>query len=164
MRYQGRDVAGISIPASGTIGRIPQASSTRRRWYQFGLGTMFLLVTLFAVWLGWELHVVRRRAVARKQILACGGHIIWSGGVRGTLQPVREGTRSRLMLARLKLLGEDPVDYLLLPTRATEAEMALADYFPEAKVKTFHLNWVWVTPYQSNGQPVALSDLKLPDN
>ena len=26
-----------------------QASATRRRWYQFGIGTMFLAVAIFAV-------------------------------------------------------------------------------------------------------------------
>ena len=32
-----------------------------RRWLQFSLGTMLLLVTVFAVWLGWELKFIRER-------------------------------------------------------------------------------------------------------
>ncbi len=37
-----------------------------RRWFQFGLRTMFLAVTVFAVWLGWELTVVRERQTLRR--------------------------------------------------------------------------------------------------
>ncbi|MBI2825910.1 MAG: hypothetical protein HYX69_14590 [Planctomycetia bacterium] len=36
-------------------------SKPRRRWFQFGLGTMFLLVTLFALWLAWELNFIHQR-------------------------------------------------------------------------------------------------------
>jgi hypothetical protein len=37
------------------------AIQSRRRWFQFGLRTMFLAVTVLAVWLGWELKFVRER-------------------------------------------------------------------------------------------------------
>ena len=37
----------------------------QRRWFQFNLRTLFLLTTLFGMWLGWELHVVRERAEMR---------------------------------------------------------------------------------------------------
>jgi hypothetical protein len=39
----------------------PETTKYRRRWFQFSLGTLFLLVTVFAVWLGWELHQIRER-------------------------------------------------------------------------------------------------------
>ena len=49
-----------------TLPSMSQAPPTRRRWFQFGLGTMLLLVTVFAVWLGWELSYIReRRAYAQ---------------------------------------------------------------------------------------------------
>jgi TRAP-type C4-dicarboxylate transport system permease small subunit len=32
-----------------------------RRWFQFGIGTMFLAVTILALWLGWELRIVHQR-------------------------------------------------------------------------------------------------------
>jgi hypothetical protein len=38
-----------------------EAPKIRRRWLQFGLGPMLLLVTVFAVWLAWELRFVRER-------------------------------------------------------------------------------------------------------
>lgn len=33
----------------------------RRRWIQFGMRTMFVVVTAIAVWLGWELNYIRER-------------------------------------------------------------------------------------------------------
>ena len=41
---------------------MPQAPRhTRRRWLQFSLGSMFLAMTGFAAWLGWELRFIRGR-------------------------------------------------------------------------------------------------------
>ena len=40
---------------------MPQAPRTRRRWFQFGLGTMFLLVTVLCVWLAWAADWARER-------------------------------------------------------------------------------------------------------
>jgi len=37
------------------------APPTRRSRFQFGLGTLFVMVTLFACWLGWTLYQVRKR-------------------------------------------------------------------------------------------------------
>lgn len=34
---------------------------TKRRWYSFSLRTMFILVTVLCVWLGWQLNLVRER-------------------------------------------------------------------------------------------------------
>jgi len=33
----------------------------KRRWLRFSLRSMFVLVTLVAIWLGWNVHVVRQR-------------------------------------------------------------------------------------------------------
>ena len=42
----------------------------RRRWFQFSLTSLFLLTTLVALWLAWELSYVReRRSLDRR---ACG--------------------------------------------------------------------------------------------
>jgi hypothetical protein len=37
------------------------SETPKRRWFQFGLRTMFVVVTVFAVWFGWELHQIRER-------------------------------------------------------------------------------------------------------
>jgi hypothetical protein len=36
-------------------------TTVRRRWFQFGMGTLFLVVTAFAIWLGLELQFIRAR-------------------------------------------------------------------------------------------------------
>src|SRR4249919_3316018 len=33
----------------------------KRRWFRFSLRTMFVVVTIFGVWLGWQLNIVRER-------------------------------------------------------------------------------------------------------
>ena len=33
----------------------------KRRWFRFSLRTMFVAVTVFGVWLGWQLKIVRER-------------------------------------------------------------------------------------------------------
>ena len=34
---------------------------THRRWFQFSLRTLFVVVTIFAIWLGWGLNWARER-------------------------------------------------------------------------------------------------------
>jgi hypothetical protein len=54
-----------------------QNTPQRRRWYQFGLGTMFMVMTVFALWLGSELRFVRERQ-QHIRMLAEGGHTFYS--------------------------------------------------------------------------------------
>jgi hypothetical protein len=56
-----------------------QAAPTRRRWLQFGLRTMFVVVTVFAVWLGWELKFIRERQAFLSRMEEQGGLTIFAG-------------------------------------------------------------------------------------
>ena len=56
-----------------TLPSMSQAPPTRRRWFQFGLGTMLLLVTVFAVWLGWELSYIREHGLTLRAVPTEGG-------------------------------------------------------------------------------------------
>jgi hypothetical protein len=47
--------------ASGIIEAMSDAPPTRRRWYQFGIGTIFLLVALFAAFLAYQANWIRER-------------------------------------------------------------------------------------------------------
>jgi hypothetical protein len=38
-----------------------EEAPTRRRWFQFSLRTMLLLVTVFGVWLGYEMNWIHSR-------------------------------------------------------------------------------------------------------
>jgi hypothetical protein len=40
---------------------MPSAPKHTRRWFQFSLGTMFVVVTVAAVVVGWELKLIRER-------------------------------------------------------------------------------------------------------
>lgn len=48
-------------------------SRLRRRWFQFSLATMFVVVTALAVLLGWELKFIEQRAEFRDWLLNSGG-------------------------------------------------------------------------------------------
>jgi hypothetical protein len=40
----------------------------RRRWFRFSLRTMFVIVTLFACWIGWQTSIVRERKAVLKEM------------------------------------------------------------------------------------------------
>jgi hypothetical protein len=45
-------------------------SVRRRRWFSFSLRTLFVVVTVFACWLGWNVCVVRNRQSLCREIVA----------------------------------------------------------------------------------------------
>src|SRR5579863_2209083 len=75
----------------------------RRRWFQFGIGTMLLLVTVFAVWLSWELNYVRhRKACVAKvsavgQVVSCATNQEWAKQSGTVHEPFRIPWWRRLM-------------------------------------------------------------------
>jgi hypothetical protein len=48
---------------------------TKRRWFRFSLRTMFVLVTVFCVWLGYELNQIHSRKSLIAKIRAAGGKV-----------------------------------------------------------------------------------------
>ena len=47
----------------------------KRRWFRFSLRALFVLVTAFCVWLGWEVNSARRQKEAVEAIIKAGGTI-----------------------------------------------------------------------------------------
>src|SRR5438876_9938841 len=47
----------------------------RSRWFRFSLRTLFVVVTAFGVWLGWERHRVAEREAVAQLVLARHGVI-----------------------------------------------------------------------------------------
>jgi hypothetical protein len=128
-------VAGIGVPVSGTIGRMPQAPSTRRRWYQFGLGTLLLVVTAFAVWLGYGLQWAR----SRKQVIQYVESLTSPSPPRMIYPPesVADDKRPwKKMPWTLISLGEQPVGMITLsPDYYSQTECDyIQSLFPEAIV------------------------------
>jgi hypothetical protein len=122
-------------------------SKPRRRWFQFSIGTMLLLVTVFAVWLGWELKVVRDRQAMRRWIEEREGGKLYDVSGHGTIlrsltlyvaKEYKKGPRPddspELPWAR-RLLGDEVVSTVYLPFDATPEERAnVAHAFAESSI------------------------------
>jgi Leucine-rich repeat (LRR) protein len=53
------------------------APRSKRRWLQFSLRTIFVLMTVLGLWLGITAHRARRQKEAVEAILALGGHVTY---------------------------------------------------------------------------------------
>lgn len=99
-------------------------TTSRRRWFQFRLTTMFVVVTAVAVWLGWEMKFVRERQVMRRRILESGGEL-WPGDIVGYEHAAIPYWRT--------WLGDEPVSYIN-PGRLELTEDAARRVFPELQL------------------------------
>ena len=106
----------------------------RRRWFRFNLRTMFMLVTLFSVWLGRETWVVRERLAMRKWLDEIGGHAYPTIKVPkyNSLKPLYLETINTLPFWR-RWLGDESLGVVSLPARSEHVEQ-ISRLFPEAKI------------------------------
>ena len=106
----------------------------RRRWFRFNLRTMFLLVTLFSVWLGRETWVVRERLAMRKWLDQIGGraHPTIKPSKYANLEPLVLETVNTLPFWR-RWLGDESLEFVSLPSPSEHAER-ISRLFPEAKI------------------------------
>ena len=120
-----------------------------RRWFQFRLGALFLLTTLVALWLAWELSYIRERKSLRAALEESGATVISANeGERillvlqqaqqagaGAPQPVPSVNVGRLPYWR-EWLGDEAIVEILLPEESSPAHLAHAErIFSEADVK-----------------------------
>jgi hypothetical protein len=54
---------------------MPPVITPSRLWFSYSLQTLFVLVTVFAVWLGWEQHIVRARRLLKTATESGGGRV-----------------------------------------------------------------------------------------
>jgi hypothetical protein len=66
-------------------------SAPPRRRFRFSLRTLFVLVTVFGVWFGWELKFVRERQAVREELQRNGGIVQTAAEIQ---QPWFVGTRT----------------------------------------------------------------------
>ena len=89
----------------------------RRRWHAFSLRTLFIVMTLACVWLGWEYNVSRERHRVRAWVEAHGG---------------RFSHRDRY---RVNLFDDWQENHVYVPDEFSDEEFAKVERtFPESRV------------------------------
>jgi hypothetical protein len=102
-----------------------KAAPNRRRWFQFGLRAMFVLLTLAAFSAAW-IASERRIATARRRFLL---------GEDGRAQPAFVPAENDLSFWR-RYFGDQSRKSISLPPSATAADIAEAHrLFPEAEIE-----------------------------
>ena len=99
----------------------------KRRWFRFTLRTMFVVVTVLGVWLGWNLHELRQRKLTRQYIVSHGGYVF-------------DGVSDRpwnSLPYSWAILGEKPVETVGLPLQfEPEDRRHIERLFPDAHIQT----------------------------
>ena len=94
-----------------------------RRWFRFSLRTLFVLVTAFCVWLGWQLHLVRQRNMLVKLVDENYGY----AGREIDSEPA--GWRT-------SLLGDSDANvFAISPQTPQQVQDQIASDFPEASIE-----------------------------
>jgi len=93
----------------------------KRRRFRFKLRTLFVIVTLFAVWLGWSFNWIRQR----REFLRDGDAFRVGESVRAP--------------ALLWIFGEEGAEKIWLVARKSSASDEARRLFPEAKISDFVL-------------------------
>ncbi len=105
-----------------------------RRWFRFSLRTMFVLVTLLGVWLGWQMKIVRDRQAVWKSIKTRGGRVSTQASIILPLPAQPEPSIPELSHIR-QLLGDKNVVEISLSDDHSDDEMSKVQAaFPEARV------------------------------
>jgi hypothetical protein len=98
----------------------------KRRWLRFSVRTLLVTVTIFCVWLGWNLSELRQRRSVRQYINANGG-AVFNG------EPKEPWNKLPLSWA---MLGEEPVNYVGVPAEfSDEDRMRIMRWFPDAHIQ-----------------------------
>ena len=117
----------------------------KRRWFQFSLKSLFVVITLFGMWLGWQLYwfKTRRDWLEAKNYVAA----FPAAGARKLPHP-------QLMIT---LFHQEAISQILLRNASKEEVAKVRRLFPEADVVSGN----WGAP--SLGDPVHIGNRALPD-
>ena len=110
---------------------MPTTPPTRRRWFQFSIRSLLLLLTAFAMLLAWEKRYIR----ARRDFLESNNAAIAAGPKRHVMSRKTQYKPAEIPFWR-RLLGDEPVDVIPMPFAAGEKARAKARaLFPEARLE-----------------------------
>jgi hypothetical protein len=105
-----------------------ESPKRKRRWFQFSLRTLIIVVTLLALplgYVGWQAKIVRERRAMRDSILDAGGYV--------TDLPFIPGPPPPSWLRRI--LGDETVEILVVPDETDEKTIAeIRRLFPNTKI------------------------------
>lgn len=108
----------------------------RRRWFRFGLRTLFVLLTVLGVWVGVQMNWLRERREARAWIEKNGGvvldHVPHDFSIAGGKPQRWDPARVRAPWP-IRLLGGEPVGFVVFHD-AKGQSARLSKIFPEAKI------------------------------
>jgi hypothetical protein len=127
--------------------------SPKRRWFRWSLRTMFVVVTVFGCWLGWEFHFFRERQELRRWM----DNGLHGGSITPEFVERRGARLARPVTIPIwrKWLGDEPVAVLFPPEGATPAQCErVVTYFPEATI----INAPWDERAHQKGRERPLVD------
>jgi hypothetical protein len=113
-----------------------------RAWWRFRLRTLLVGLTLFAVWLGWNVNIVLQRKAMRRWIERTGGRAAVDGQsafLSGeTYVPWfwRQADEQRWRLTPWRrLMGDQPMDTVVLPPHVEARDLHRVQMlFPEVRM------------------------------
>ncbi len=110
-----------------------------RLWFRFRLRTLFVVLTVFGVWLGWQVTTVRDRAAVRRELVSHGARVFPFGTLMlgGPFQnSVRRGDPTAQLPWVRRALGDEIVADIQFPGQPAADDLAKIDRFlPESRVQ-----------------------------
>ncbi len=111
-------------------------TAPKRRRFRFSLRTLFVVVTVFGVWLGWTLHHIHLRRQAISEIEAHGGDVVYGVDLSATYPEVPPSDFPSIPFWRV-WLGDKAVAQLEMPDEHyAEKHDVLDVLFPERTIGT----------------------------
>ena len=117
-------------------GRATQMTTPRRRWFRFAfsLRTLFIVVTVVAFALGWQLSIVRERHAIIAEIRRTGG-TLWDDGVSEAYDDEFNEIEGYRVSAFRRLLGDKTYRTVYIPPPIGAEWIERAELaFPEAEL------------------------------
>lgn len=108
---------------------------TNRRWFRFSfsLRMLFLILTVPALWLGWEVKFVRQRKAMLGLVLAeRNGYVLQSHLIARAREDGRKYNPPTIPFVR-RFLGDEAVETIIVSDVAGQAQRAIS-LFPEAVI------------------------------
>jgi hypothetical protein len=107
-------------------------SAPKRRWFRYSLRMLFVVVTVIACWLGWNLHVVEERKLLRSWIQKNRGHVLPAADWM-RYRPLNEPITIPLIR---QWFGDEPIYSVSLPYGSSQFDLdRTRAAFSEARVQ-----------------------------